>query len=114
MVEPESFFAGVPGLTGATSGLSQVTGLFGAAGLSASSGLAHADSLASSASLPALAGIGGGSGFGACRAWLRSMPPQLGRRYGPELMARSAPLPSRSAGSRSWSPRRVPKVWADP
>lgn len=60
----ESFFAGVPGLTGATSGLSQVTGLFGAAGLSASSGLAHADSLASSASLPALAGIGGGSGFG--------------------------------------------------
>ncbi|CCK53619.1 ESX-1 secretion-associated protein EspA [Mycobacterium canettii CIPT 140060008] len=59
----ESFFAGVPGLTGATSGLSQVTGLFGAAGLSASSGLAHADSLASSASLPALAGIGGGSGF---------------------------------------------------
>lgn len=110
----ESFFAGVPGLTGATSGLSQVTGLFGAAGLSASSGLAHADSLASSASLPALAGIGAGPVLGACRAWLRSMPPQLGRRYGPELMARSAPLPSRSAGSRSWSPRRVPKVWADP
>ncbi|RFD23871.1 secretion protein EspA [Mycobacterium uberis] len=58
-----SLFGGIPGLSSATSGLSQVTGLFSAAGLSGSSGLTSAESLASSADLPSLVGIAGGSGL---------------------------------------------------
>lgn len=42
-----SFFGGIPGLSGATSGLSQVTGLFGVPGLAGSSGLLSGESLLS-------------------------------------------------------------------
>lgn len=59
-----SLFGGIPGLSGATSGLSHVAGLFSVPGLAGSSGLVSGESLVSPASLPSLAGFGVGFSAG--------------------------------------------------
>lgn len=63
----QSFFGGIPGLSGMGGGLSQLTSFFssaGAAGSAGSVGAADSASLVSSAGLPGGLGLGGGSGFG--------------------------------------------------
>ncbi|OSC40603.1 EspA/EspE family type VII secretion system effector [Mycobacterium decipiens] len=61
----QHFFSGIPGLSGMTSGLSQVTGLFSSAGMLGSAGMSGSSGLTSASNLASAAGLTGLPGFGA-------------------------------------------------
>ncbi|EUA86332.1 ESX-1 secretion-associated protein EspA [Mycobacterium ulcerans str. Harvey] len=117
----QSFFGGIPGLSGMGGGLSQLTSFFssaGAAGSAGSVGAADSASLVSSAGLPGGLGLGGGSGFGSMPnvAQLRSAATRQDPRLTSEGPTRVSSEPvgehaqaASAQGARAWAgciPRR--------